>query len=86
VHLVGFGDRRKAQDLPRLLREHVADEVVFVQPLHDDDDGAVAFVVQSALPVELGVGVRILLEPTGDVGLEARLVALGIERRAPAFG
>jgi hypothetical protein len=36
VHLVGFGDRRKAQDLPMLLREEVADEVIFVQPLHDD--------------------------------------------------
>ena len=32
------------------------------------------------------MGVGILLEPTGDVGLEARLVALGIERRAPALG
>ena len=49
VHLVGFGERRKAQDLPRLLREHVADEVVLVQPLHDDDDRAVALVVQSAV-------------------------------------
>jgi Iron/manganese superoxide dismutases, alpha-hairpin domain len=28
----------------------------------------------------------ILLEPTGDVGQKARLVALGIERRAPALG
>ena len=28
VDLVGFSDRRKAQDLPRLLRENVADEVV----------------------------------------------------------
>jgi hypothetical protein len=32
VHLVGFGDRRKAEDLPRLLTESVADEVVLVQP------------------------------------------------------
>jgi len=38
MHLVGFGDRRKAQDLPRLLCKNVADEVVLVQPLHDDDD------------------------------------------------
>ena len=36
--------------------------------------------------VELGVGVGVLLEPAGDVGLEARLVALGIERRVPALG
>ena len=32
VHLVGFGDRRKAEDLPRLLTESVAGEVVLVQP------------------------------------------------------
>ncbi len=30
VDLVRFGDRRKANDLPRLLAEHVTDEVVFV--------------------------------------------------------
>src|SRR5882724_2436562 len=35
VHLVGFGDRREAEDLPRLLAEHVADQVVLVQALHD---------------------------------------------------
>src|SRR6516164_4901808 len=49
VDLVGFGDRRKAQDLPRLLREDMADEVVLVQPLHDDDNGAVALVVEPAI-------------------------------------
>ena len=49
MHLVGFGDRRKAHDLPRLLREHVADEVVLVQPLHDDDDGAMPLVVEPAV-------------------------------------
>jgi len=42
VHLVRLGDGRKANDLPWLLLEHVADQVVFVQPLHDDDDGAAA--------------------------------------------
>src|SRR6201981_2358668 len=49
VHLVGFGDRRKAQNLPRLLREHVAAEVVLGQPLHDQDDRAVALVVEPAV-------------------------------------
>src|SRR5207248_7776110 len=49
VHLVGLGDRRKAQDLPTLLREHMADEIVLVQPLHDDDDGAMALVVEPAV-------------------------------------
>ena len=32
VHLVGFGDRRKAEDLPRLLTESVADEVSSCSP------------------------------------------------------
>jgi len=49
VHLVGFGDRWKAEDFPRLLAENVADEVVLVQPLHDDDDRATAFVVEPAV-------------------------------------
>src|SRR5438132_2786836 len=46
IHLVGFSDRWKAHHLPRLLPEHVADEVVLLLPLHDDDDGATAFVVE----------------------------------------
>ena len=53
------------------------------------EDGIVVFLVdaiEARRPVELGVGVGILLEPTGDVGLKARLGALGIERRAPALG
>ena len=49
VHLVHFGDRRKAQDFPLLLRENMADQVVLVQPLHDDNDGAVPLVVESAV-------------------------------------
>src|SRR5207302_3289378 len=49
VHLVGFGDCRKAQDFPVLLSEHVADEVVLVQPLHDEDDRAVPLVVEPAV-------------------------------------
>ena len=40
VHLVAFGDRRKRQHLPGFLLQDVADEVVLVQPLHDDDDAA----------------------------------------------
>jgi hypothetical protein len=42
--------------------------------------------IEAHCPVELGSGVGILLESTRDVGLEVRLVALGIERRAPALG
>src|SRR3981189_1217767 len=42
---------------PRLLPEHVADEVVLVQPLHDDDDAPSALVVEPAVE---GVGVPII--------------------------
>src|SRR5207253_3520071 len=49
VRLVGFGDRREAHHLPWLLPEHVADQVVLVQPLHDDDDAPEAFVVETAV-------------------------------------
>src|ERR1700741_775520 len=48
-YLLGFGERRKAQNLPGLLRKDVADEVVLVQPLHDDDDHATALVVEPAV-------------------------------------
>ena len=64
VHLVGFGDRWEAHNLPWLLAEHVADEVVLVQPLHDDDDAATAFVIEPAVesvevPLVGGVAPRI---------------------------
>jgi hypothetical protein len=49
VHLVFFGDCRKAHNLPPLLREHLADEIVFVQPLHDQHDGPAALVVEPAV-------------------------------------
>ena len=47
--LVVLGDPRETHDLPRLLRQHVADEIAFVQPVHDQDDGARELVVQSAV-------------------------------------
>jgi hypothetical protein len=53
------------------------------------EDGIVIFLldaIEAHRPVELGVGVGVLLEPPCDVGLEVRLVALGIERRPTAFG
>jgi hypothetical protein len=53
------------------------------------EDGIVVFLldaIEARRPVELSVGVGVLLEPPGDVGLEVRLVALGIERRATALG
>jgi hypothetical protein len=69
VRLVSFGDRRKGHNLPRLLAQHMADQIIFVQPLHDDDNGAVLFVVLPAVEgvivpvvsgVPLGVGERLL--------------------------
>jgi len=47
VRLVVLGDRREAHDLPWLLRQHVADQVVFVQPVHDQDDRTLPLVVEA---------------------------------------
>jgi hypothetical protein len=45
VHLIRFGDGRKAHDLARLLGENMTNGVVLVEPLHDNDNGAVPFVI-----------------------------------------
>ena len=45
VSFICLGNRRKAQNLPGLLPKDVADEVVFVKPLHNDDNGTVPLVV-----------------------------------------
>jgi hypothetical protein len=53
------------------------------------EDGIEVFLldaIETHRLVELGFGCGILLEPTRDVGLEVRLVALGIERRRPPLG
>jgi hypothetical protein len=64
VHLVSFGDRRKAENLPGFLREDVADGIVFLQPLHDHNDGTTALVVLPAVesvivPVVSGLSLRL---------------------------
>jgi hypothetical protein len=46
---VGLGDRGKREDVPAFSSQDVADEIVFVQPLHDDDDYALGFVVQAGI-------------------------------------
>ena len=33
-----FGDRGKGQHCPIVLREHMTNEIILVQALHDDDD------------------------------------------------
>jgi hypothetical protein len=53
------------------------------------EDGIVVFLldaIEAYRPVQLRIGVGVLLEPPCDVGLEVRLIALGIERRAAALG
>src|SRR6516164_6712742 len=53
------------------------------------EDGVVVFLsdaVETQRLVELSFGVRVLLEPTRDVGLKAGVLALGIERRASTLG
>ena len=64
MHLVFFGDCRERHDLPWLLATHMADQVVFVQALHDDDDGAAPLVVEPAVegmaePVVGGLPLRV---------------------------
>jgi hypothetical protein len=68
-----LGDRRKAEDLPILLRQHVADQIVLVQPVHDQDDGARLLVVEAR--------VEGMVEPLvggPPLGLRERL--LGLQR------
>src|SRR6516162_4225121 len=64
VHLIDFSDRWKSAHLPWLLGEHMADEVVLVQPLHDNHDRAGAFVIEPAVqrvgePVVGGFALRV---------------------------
>ena len=52
------------------------------------EDSVVVFLldaIEAQRLVELSVGLGVLFEPPGDVRLEVRLVALGIERRAAAL-
>jgi hypothetical protein len=53
------------------------------------EEGVVVFLldaVETRRPFELGLSVGVLFELTGDVGLESRLVALGIKWRTAALG
>src|ERR1700678_3470636 len=53
------------------------------------EDGIVIFLldaIEAHRLVELGVGGGVLFEPPCEVGLEVRLVALGIEGRTPTLG
>ena len=73
VHLVGFGAGREAENLPRLLREDMADEVVLVQPLHDNDDRAVPLVVEAAVK-------GVIVPCIGTVSLRCGERLVGLQR------
>jgi hypothetical protein len=82
VSLVRLGDRRKAYDLPILLRQYVADQIVprvtpegqaLVQPVHDQDDCSLLLVVEPA--------VEGVVEPlVGRAPLGLRQGLLGLQR------
>src|SRR5262249_17505474 len=49
LRLVRLGERREAHDLPRLLRQHMARQIVLVQSVHDQDDRTRELVVEPAV-------------------------------------
>ena len=62
--LIVLGDRRKAHDLPIFLRQHVADQILLVQAVHDHHDGPRELVVKPAVesvvvPVVRGFPLRL---------------------------
>jgi hypothetical protein len=65
MRLVLLGDRRKAQNLPILLRQYMAGEVVLVQPVHDQNDRTPRLVVQPAVE---GVVVPFVGRPAAEIG------------------
>ena len=71
--LVVLGDRRKAHDLPILLRQYVADQIVLVQPVHDHHDRTLLLVVEAT--------VEGMVEPlVGRPPLALRQGLLGLQR------
>ena len=46
--LVLLGYCRKRDDLPRLWLQLVTDQIVLMQPLHDNDDAALGLVIEPA--------------------------------------
>ena len=49
VRLVLLGDRRAAHDLPIFLGQHVADQIILMQPVHDQHDRTFLLVVEPAV-------------------------------------
>jgi len=71
VDLVLFGDRRKAHHFPILLRLHMSDEIILVQPVHDHDDRPILLVVEARVE-----GVVEPLVGRSPLGLRQRLLGL----------
>jgi hypothetical protein len=70
---VRFGERRQCEEVPGFLRQHVAREVVLVQPVHDEDDRPGVLVVEAA--------VEGVVEPfVGRLALRLRQRLLGFRR------
>ncbi len=63
---VGLGDRRKAHHLRVFLGQHMAGEVVFVQPVHDQHDRASRLVVEPAVERRIVPFVGALPVPIGQ--------------------
>ena len=42
-----LGNRREGQNRPIVLREHMTNEIILMQALHDDDDAAGSLVVEA---------------------------------------
>jgi hypothetical protein len=71
VHFVLVGDRREAHDFPRFLRQHVAREIVLVQPVHDQHDRPRELVVEPAVK-------RVVVPFIGRLPLGLRQCFLGL--------
>jgi hypothetical protein len=47
--LVVFGDSGQAEDVPVFLRQNMTDQIVLVQPVHDQHDGTLLLVIEPAV-------------------------------------
>jgi hypothetical protein len=65
VLLVLFGACHKADDLSGLLAEHMANKIILVYPLHDDDDAALVVLAAVKGVVEPAVGTVSLVRAGG---------------------
>src|SRR5436305_12861570 len=73
VRLILLRDGRKANHIPRFQAKHMADKIVFMQSLHDEDNASLSLIVE---PTVQGV-----IEPVVDgLALGVRKSLLGFQR------